>query len=68
MVERVMAKTFGDSEHTLLVDFITGARAAMPAMMDTILILGLNDGAVEYFARKTGNTRFAYDSYRRFIL
>mgnify|MGYP004674029267 FL=1 len=62
-----MGKTFGDTEDPLLVSVRSGARASMPGMMDTILNLGLNDVAVEGFAKKTGNPRFAYDSYRRFI-
>jgi pyruvate,orthophosphate dikinase len=62
-----MGKKFGDNEDPLLVSVRSGARASMPGMMDTILNLGLNDVAVEGFAKKTGNERFAYDSYRRFI-
>ena len=62
-----MGKKFGDTEDPLLVSVRSGARASMPGMMDTILNLGLNDVAVEGFAKKTGNPRFAYDSYRRFI-
>ena len=60
-------KRFGDLENPLLVSVRSGARASMPGMMDTILNLGLNDEVVEKFAEKTGNRRFAYDSYRRFI-
>ncbi len=60
-------KKFGDPSDPLLVSVRSGARASMPGMMDTILNLGLNDVAVEGFAQKTGNPRFAYDSYRRFI-
>ncbi|WP_295866882.1 pyruvate, phosphate dikinase [uncultured Oscillibacter sp.] len=60
-------KKFGDPSDPLLVSVRSGARASMPGMMDTILNLGLNDVAVEGFAKKTGNPRFAYDSYRRFI-
>ena len=60
-------KKFGDPSDPLLVSVRSGARASMPGMMDTILNLGLNDVAVEGFAAKTGNPRFAYDSYRRFI-
>ena len=60
-------KKFVDSSDPLLVSVRSGARASMPGMMDTILNLGLNDVAVEGFAAKTGNPRFAYDSYRRFI-
>ncbi len=66
-LEELMGKTFGDTEDPLLVSVRSGARASMPGMMDTILNLGLNDVAVEGFAKKTGNPRFAYDSYRRFI-
>ena len=60
-------KKFGDHENPLLVSVRSGARASMPGMMDTILNLGLNDEVVESMAKKTGNPRFAYDSYRRFI-
>ncbi|MCI9625049.1 MAG: pyruvate, phosphate dikinase [Lachnospiraceae bacterium] len=66
-LEELQGKTFGDTEDPLLVSVRSGARASMPGMMDTILNLGLNDEAVEGFAKKTGNPRFAYDSYRRFI-
>ena len=66
-LEGVNGKKFGDTEDPLLVSVRSGARASMPGMMDTILNLGLNDIAVEGFAKKTGNPRFAYDSYRRFI-
>ena len=66
-LEALMNKKFGDTEDPLLVSVRSGARASMPGMMDTILNLGLNDVAVEGFAKKTGNPRFAYDSYRRFI-
>ena len=66
-LEGVNGKKFGDTEDPLLVSVRSGARASMPGMMDTILNLGLNDVAVEGFAKKTGNPRFAYDSYRRFI-
>ncbi|MCH5269351.1 MAG: pyruvate, phosphate dikinase [Lachnospiraceae bacterium] len=66
-LEALMGKKFGDTEDPLLVSVRSGARASMPGMMDTILNLGLNDIAVEGFAKKTGNPRFAYDSYRRFI-
>ncbi|MBE5960135.1 MAG: pyruvate, phosphate dikinase [Lachnospiraceae bacterium] len=67
VLEGQQGKTFGDNEDPLLVSVRSGARASMPGMMDTILNLGLNDVAVEGFAKKTGNLRFAYDSYRRFI-
>ena len=66
-LEQVNGKKFGDNANPLLVSVRSGARASMPGMMDTILNLGLNDEAVEGFAEKTGNPRFAYDSYRRFI-
>lgn len=66
-LETVNGKKFGDVADPLLVSVRSGARASMPGMMDTILNLGLNDVSVEGFARKTGNPRFAYDSYRRFI-
>ena len=66
-LEEIQGKKFGDTEDPLLVSVRSGARASMPGMMDTILNLGLNDIAVEGFAKKTGNPRFAYDSYRRFI-
>ena len=66
-IEEIQGKKFGDVSDPLLVSVRSGARASMPGMMDTILNLGLNDEAVEGFAKKTGNPRFAYDSYRRFI-
>ena len=66
-LEKIQGKKFGDNEEPLLVSVRSGARASMPGMMDTILNLGLNDIAVEGFAKKTNNPRFAYDSYRRFI-
>ena len=66
-LEKIQGKTFGDTLDPLLVSVRSGARASMPGMMDTILNLGLNDESVEGFAKKTGNPRFAYDSYRRFI-
>ena len=66
-LEQIAGKRFGDEENPLLVSVRSGARASMPGMMDTILNLGLNDRVVESFAKKTGNPRFAYDSYRRFI-
>ena len=66
-LEKKQGKKFGDTENPLLVSVRSGARASMPGMMDTILNLGLTDVAVEGFAKKTGNPRFAYDSYRRFI-
>ena len=66
-LEEYNGKKLGDVEDPLLVSVRSGARASMPGMMDTILNLGLNDVSVEGFAKKTGNPRFAYDSYRRFI-
>jgi len=66
-LEKVAAKKFGDNNDPLLVSVRSGARASMPGMMDTILNLGMNDDAVEAVAARTGNPRFAYDSYRRFI-
>jgi len=66
-IEKESGKTFG-GDNPLLVSVRSGARQSMPGMMDTILNLGLNDVAVEALAKKTGNERFAYDSYRRFIL
>ena len=66
-LEVIAGKKFGDLENPLLVSVRSGARASMPGMMDTILNLGLNDEVVVSFAKKTGNPRFAYDSYRRFI-
>ncbi len=67
ILEEQQGKKFGDTENPLLVSVRSGARASMPGMMDTILNLGLTDVSVEGFAKKTGNSRFAYDSYRRFI-
>ncbi len=66
-IERAMGAGFGDPENPLLVSVRSGAAISMPGMMDTVLNLGLNDAAVEGLARKTGNVRFAYDAYRRFI-
>lgn len=66
-VEALMKSKFGDVENPLLVSVRSGARASMPGMMDTILNLGLNDEVVEGIIRKTGNARFAWDSYRRFV-
>jgi pyruvate,orthophosphate dikinase len=66
-VEKLMNSKFGDVENPLLVSVRSGARASMPGMMDTILNLGLNDAVVEGMIRKTGNARFAWDSYRRFV-
>ena len=66
-IEELMNSKFGDASNPLLVSVRSGARASMPGMMDTILNLGLNDEVVEGLAKKTGNERFAYDSYRRFV-
>ena len=66
-IEEIAGKKFGDKSNPLLVSVRSGSRASMPGMMDTILNLGLNDEVVEGMAAKTGNPRFAYDSYRRFI-
>jgi pyruvate,orthophosphate dikinase len=66
-VEQVMGARFGDAASPLLVSVRSGARVSMPGMMDTILNLGLNEDTVEALARATGNRRFAYDSYRRFL-
>ena len=66
-LEKLMNSKFGDIENPLLVSVRSGARASMPGMMDTILNLGLNDAVVEGLTRKTGNARFAWDSYRRFV-
>ena len=66
-IEELMHSKFGDVENPLLVSVRSGARASMPGMMDTILNLGLNDEVVEGLSRKTGNPRFAWDSYRRFV-
>jgi pyruvate,orthophosphate dikinase len=67
VIEAEMGKTFGNAADPLLLSVRSGARASMPGMMDTILNLGLNDEAVEGLARKMGNDRFAWDSYRRFV-
>jgi pyruvate,orthophosphate dikinase len=66
-VEGIMGTQFGDPEAPLLVSVRSGARVSMPGMMDTVLNLGLNDATVEGLARRSGNRRFAYDSYRRFV-
>ena len=66
-VEKVMGATFGSTQDPLLVSVRSGARASMPGMMDTILNLGLNDKTVQGLIAKSGNSRFAYDSYRRFV-
>ncbi|HIT72856.1 MAG TPA: pyruvate, phosphate dikinase [Candidatus Fimicola cottocaccae] len=67
-LEEIAGKKLGDTENPLLVSVRSGARASMPGMMDTVLNLGLNDISVEGLAKKTGNPRFAWDSYRRFIM
>lgn len=66
-MEQITGKKFGDLENPLLVSVRSGARASMPGMMDTILNLGLNEDVVEVMAKKSGNPRWAYDCYRRFI-
>ena len=66
-MEKICGKKFGDKENPLLVSVRSGARASMPGMMDTILNLGLNEEVVETLAKKSGNPRWAYDCYRRFI-
>ena len=66
-VGRIAGKSFGDKTNPLLVSVRSGARASMPGMMDTVLNLGLNDETVEALAKKSGDRRFAFDSYRRFI-
>jgi pyruvate,orthophosphate dikinase len=66
-VEKVMGTSFADPNNPCLMSVRSGSRASMPGMMDTVLNLGLNDNAVEGLARKTGNERFAWDSYRRFV-
>ena len=66
-IEKVMGAKFGDQANPLLVSVRSGARASMPGMMDTVLNLGLNDETVQGLIAQTGDARFAYDSYRRFI-
>ncbi|MDR2945275.1 MAG: pyruvate, phosphate dikinase [Candidatus Adiutrix sp.] len=66
-IEKTMGAVFGDAANPLLVSCRSGARASMPGMMDTVLNIGLNDRTVEGLIAKTGNPRFAYDSYRRFV-
>ena len=66
-VEELTGTTFGDKENPCLVSVRSGARASMPGMMDTVLNLGMNDDAVEGITKKSGNSRFAWDSYRRFV-
>src|SRR5574344_911968 len=67
-LEKLTGKKMGDLDNPLLVSVRSGARASMPGMMDTVLNLGLNDKVCEKFAESTNNKRFAYDSYRRFIM
>ena len=67
LVEELTATKFGDKENPCLVSVRSGARASMPGMMDTVLNLGMNDVAVEAISKKSGNPRFAWDSYRRFV-
>ena len=66
-MEEITGKKFGDKENPLLVSVRSGARASMPGMMDTILNLGLNETVVNVIAEKSGNARWAWDCYRRFI-
>ena len=66
-IETLTGKKFGGSDNPLLVSVRSGARVSMPGMMDTVLNLGINETAVEALTKKTGNARFAWDSYRRFI-
>ena len=66
-IENLIGLKFGDAVNPLLLSVRSGARASMPGMMDTILNLGLNDKVVMGLAKKTGNERFAFDSYRRFV-
>ena len=66
-MEEITGKKFGDAENPLLVSVRSGARASMPGMMDTILNLGLNETVVNAIAEKSGNPRWAWDCYRRFI-
>ena len=66
-IEKIMGKKFGDKKNPLLVSVRSGARASMPGMMDTVLNLGLNDDTVQGIIKATGNERFGWDSYRRFV-
>ncbi|MCA9786007.1 MAG: pyruvate, phosphate dikinase, partial [Candidatus Cloacimonetes bacterium] len=66
-VEKAMGAVFGDSSNPLLVSVRSGARVSMPGMMDTILNLGLNDTTVQGLIARSGDARFSYDSYRRFV-
>src|ERR1044071_2302890 len=65
--EKILGRRFGDPQNPLLLSVRSGARESMPGMMDTVLNLGLNDRTVEGLISRTGNPRFAYDSYRRFV-
>jgi pyruvate,orthophosphate dikinase len=67
LVEKLTGTVFGDKENPCLMSVRSGARASMPGMMDTVLNLGMNDDAVEGISKKSGNSRFAWDSYRRFV-
>ena len=67
LVEELTGTTFGDKDNPCLMSVRSGARASMPGMMDTVLNLGMNDDAVEGISKKSGNPRFAWDSYRRFV-
>lgn len=67
VLEKKLGKKLGDAEDPLLVSVRSGAAISMPGMMDTVLNLGMNDRSVKGLGKKTGNTRFAWDSYRRFI-
>ena len=66
-IEKLTGNTFGDAVNPLLVSVRSGARVSMPGMMDTVLNLGINDTVVEALSKKSGNPRFAWDSYRRFV-
>jgi pyruvate,orthophosphate dikinase len=66
-IEKIMGSGFGSVENPLLLSVRSGARVSMPGMMDTVLNLGLNDSSVEAIAKKSGDERFAWDSYRRFF-
>src|SRR5512134_3557189 len=66
-IEKIMGRRFGSRDNPLLLSVRSGARVSMPGMMDTVLNLGLNDETVSALAEQTGNARFAWDSYRRFV-
>jgi pyruvate,orthophosphate dikinase len=66
-IEELLGRRFGDPEKPLLVSVRSGARVSMPGMMDTVLNLGLNDAVADGLAKESGDARFAYDSYRRFV-